>query len=347
MPLERWKTEFAATVNQHRKEGWGWRYDGLESWPTDKIFAQLRELGIDTDAERFHEQALKARRISVLDDDWDSQLSEKIKSTGFWQDFPLLAVPVLWDRLASDLICPELIDLRLHRVLDAEDADQPLENVEGLPAAIAAAKGLVQYLQGFPAAERPARFDEIRQRGTYDYSAWLVELLEQHGADYPDLAAQLADVMADCPQAEHFQTELAIALAIAGRREEAQSRARVNLQRYPDDFWVKILTADVFIELNEDAQAIDLLVQALASAGDCFDWDAIVERLEELFERSGSVELLTAIVRQNPRPTPATSPTSALSEPDVSARLEKATKIGRNDPCPCGSGKKYKKCCLP
>jgi uncharacterized protein len=24
---------------------------------------------------------------------------------------------------------------------------------------------------------------------------------------------------------------------------------------------------------------------------------------------------------------------------------EKKTKIGRNDPCPCGSGKKYKKCC--
>ena len=23
------------------------------------------------------------------------------------------------------------------------------------------------------------------------------------------------------------------------------------------------------------------------------------------------------------------------------------TSIGRNDPCPCGSGKKYKKCCLP
>jgi len=23
------------------------------------------------------------------------------------------------------------------------------------------------------------------------------------------------------------------------------------------------------------------------------------------------------------------------------------TKVGRNDPCPCGSGKKYKHCCLP
>lgn len=23
-----------------------------------------------------------------------------------------------------------------------------------------------------------------------------------------------------------------------------------------------------------------------------------------------------------------------------------AQKVGRNDPCPCGSGKKHKKCCL-
>nr|WP_225218356.1 SEC-C metal-binding domain-containing protein [Planococcus wigleyi] len=24
---------------------------------------------------------------------------------------------------------------------------------------------------------------------------------------------------------------------------------------------------------------------------------------------------------------------------------EDSVKVGRNDPCPCGSGKKYKKCC--
>lgn len=34
------------------------------------------------------------------------------------------------------------------------------------------------------------------------------------------------------------------------------------------------------------------------------------------------------------RPTPVNQP------------IVKKTKIGRNDPCPCGSGKKYKKCCL-
>ncbi|MCY2987047.1 MAG: SEC-C metal-binding domain-containing protein [Planctomycetota bacterium] len=24
----------------------------------------------------------------------------------------------------------------------------------------------------------------------------------------------------------------------------------------------------------------------------------------------------------------------------------KTKRVGRNDPCPCGSGKKYKKCCM-
>lgn len=32
-------------------------------------------------------------------------------------------------------------------------------------------------------------------------------------------------------------------------------------------------------------------------------------------------------------------------EQKQSGTIRKAKKIGRNDPCPCGSGKKYKKCC--
>jgi uncharacterized protein YecA (UPF0149 family) len=29
-----------------------------------------------------------------------------------------------------------------------------------------------------------------------------------------------------------------------------------------------------------------------------------------------------------------------------SMQLQVQVKVGRNEPCPCGSGKKYKKCCL-
>ncbi|MBR3997929.1 MAG: SEC-C domain-containing protein [Clostridia bacterium] len=31
--------------------------------------------------------------------------------------------------------------------------------------------------------------------------------------------------------------------------------------------------------------------------------------------------------------------------PTNSPAPAKKVKVGRNDPCPCGSGKKYKKCC--
>jgi hypothetical protein len=50
---------------------------------------------------------------------------------------------------------------------------------------------------------------------------------------------------------------------------------------------------------------------------------------------------------------PSTAPTGLLAVPHVDELLSRAVrshpreKTGRNDPCPCGSGKKYKHCCLP
>ena len=41
---------------------------------------------------------------------------------------------------------------------------------------------------------------------------------------------------------------------------------------------------------------------------------------------------------------PAPANTAPLSGPAEVAPPQ-ATKVGRNDPCPCGSGKKFKKCC--
>ena len=32
--------------------------------------------------------------------------------------------------------------------------------------------------------------------------------------------------------------------------------------------------------------------------------------------------------------------------PAAETFVREAPKVGRNDPCPCGSGKKFKKCCL-
>jgi hypothetical protein len=47
----------------------------------------------------------------------------------------------------------------------------------------------------------------------------------------------------------------------------------------------------------------------------------------------------------NPEPPPKPKPVNPPPAPAVTTGTVKK-KIGRNDPCPCGSGKKYKKCCL-
>jgi len=45
------------------------------------------------------------------------------------------------------------------------------------------------------------------------------------------------------------------------------------------------------------------------------------------------------------------NPSKYLKEPHIThldhkAKAKEGASVSRNDPCPCGSGKKYKKCCM-
>ena len=46
-----------------------------------------------------------------------------------------------------------------------------------------------------------------------------------------------------------------------------------------------------------------------------------------------------------PEPSPK-DPEAPQAVPAPAAPISREPKVGRNDPCPCGSGKKFKKCCL-
>lgn len=49
-----------------------------------------------------------------------------------------------------------------------------------------------------------------------------------------------------------------------------------------------------------------------------------------------------------PEPPEKSSQDAASSEApsEQAASAPRSPKVGRNEPCPCGSGKKFKKCCL-
>jgi preprotein translocase subunit SecA len=77
--------------------------------------------------------------------------------------------------------------------------------------------------------------------------------------------------------------------------------------------------------------------------------DRVVKYLwktEVVVEREGEEQEVQRVQRSMPPPKPKQQPmyfsSGDTSQPQTVKR--KDAKVGRNDPCPCGSGKKYKKC---
>ena len=69
--------------------------------------------------------------------------------------------------------------------------------------------------------------------------------------------------------------------------------------------------------------------------------------------REDTIKMLLTVRLRNPEEEPkreqVAQPTAASHGDEEPAKKKPvrnaAKKVGRNDPCPCGSGKKYKKCC--
>lgn len=79
-------------------------------------------------------------------------------------------------------------------------------------------------------------------------------------------------------------------------------------------------------------RAKEIILTALGKK-DVRDRKDVLMRAAEIYEESGEKERAKELEKQ----------TQLLNK--QSSMVIKPTKIGRNDPCPCGSGKKYKKCC--
>ena len=121
---------------------------------------------------------------------------------------------------------------------------------------------------------------------------------------------------------------------------------RVVLLRQVDQHWM-----DHIDDMEELKRGIylrsyaqrDPVVEYRVEGSDMFD--AMINAIRE-----GTAKMmLTVQIRQNePQREQVMKPTSTNAGGDDSVKKEpirKEKKPGRNDPCPCGSGKKYKKCC--
>ena len=72
----------------------------------------------------------------------------------------------------------------------------------------------------------------------------------------------------------------------------------------------------------------------------------LFEKMLENIDKNITLYLLKAEIRQNIERKEVIKPHGTnRSDETAKTRTKTSDKIGRNDPCPCGSGKKYKQCC--
>jgi len=162
---------------------------------------------------------------------------------------------------------------------------------------------------------------------TIDKDAWREELVER--------------------ALEIYHSKDALFAAVPGVKEDAMREVeKVILLQNVDKKWMDHLeTMDElkeYIGLNSYAQRDPVAMYRIQGA-DIFD--QMVDDIKEDTVR----QILSVIPRpQATQRVQVAKPTSegyASGTPIVRKPVVKSVKVGRNDPCPCGSGKKYKKCC--
>ena len=177
--------------------------------------------------------------------------------------------------------------------------------------------GLIKDKRGFKYTE-----EELL---SIDKEAWKAELVEEALNLYHSKDALFESIPGTMPDAMR-KIEKKILLEEVDRHWMEHLEAMDDLKEY--------------VGLNSYAQRDPVAMYRLESA-DMFDQmiedikDCTVKKVLSVVPRLSSTERTQTIkvARPNIAPTEKQKPVRA------------GKKVGRNDPCPCGSGKKYKKCC--
>ena len=159
-----------------------------------------------------------------------------------------------------------------------------------------------------------------------------------------DLAKQSPDALVE----ELDQAALAVydAKEAALGDELMRELERVIMLRVVDEYWMDHIDA-----MEELKKGIQLRAYAQTNPVDAYKkegfemFEAMIQAIqEETIRRIILARVQTNEVRRE-RVAKVTGESGGSEEPQKKAPVRKSIKIGPNDPCPCGSGKKYKKCC--
>jgi len=245
-------------------------------------------------------------------------------------------------------------EIRKH-LLEYDDVmNKQRETIYGLRRRILAREELKAYLFETADALLVWILDECappdRPRAEWDAEALKTRVLHSFGIDPTPL-------LAEGGPAARAELEEALRAAYTQKYEEKETRLSPDLMReYERLVMLQVLDnqwKDHLLSMDHLKEGIGLraysqrdpLAEYKREGFETFQ--AMLDRMEEELVRY--LMLLEPVLREEEKRVEKRERTYNYSAPEkeggATPVVRKNDKVGRNDPCPCGSGKKYKKCC--
>ena len=238
----------------------------------------------------------------------------------------------------------EVIYKQRRQVLDGEDIHAAIENmltntVSGLVSGHA---GEQAHLSGEDFKAATAHLS-----GSIFTPKQLEQFQQEADSTSPD---KLSDELLETARQNYAQREQFIEQAMAGRMEPGKSAMRelerVILLRVVDEYWMDHIDAMTELRQGIGLRAYgqsDPVVEYKREGFDMFE-QMIAAIQEETLRRLFSARIKTNEEIKRERVAKITGQSGGADGTVKKQPVKKVTKIGRNDPCPCGSGLKWKKC---
>ena len=303
--------------------------DILRLFGSERIQAMMERLGVDEDTPL--DQKMLSGAIESA--------QKKVES----QNFQIRKTVLEYDDVMNTQ--REVIYKQRRQVLDGEDVHAAIENmltttVTNLVSGHAGEQGKLDE-EGFKVALAPwanvmftvQQLDEVKgELDTLSTQALTDKLLELARANYQAQEALITQQLAEMGQT-----------AVAAPMRELE---RVILLRVVDEYWMDHIDA-----MTELRQGIGLraygqsnpVVEYKREGYDMFE-EMIAAIQEETLRRLYSARIRPNQGIQRQRVAKVTGESGGSESAVTQQPTKKTVKIGRNDPCPCGSGLKWKKC---
>ena len=236
----------------------------------------------------------------------------------------------------------EVIYAQRQKVLDGEDLRQSIMNM---------LRGLVESTVSDSLSEFGGIVDETSLPVVLQKFEGLFFTKGAYAPEEMPSAEELTEDLLALAQEHYHQKEIAVAgmnLVRGNEQIDMRELERVVMLRVVDEYWMDNIDAMDDLKQGIGLRAYGQHDPVIAYKEEGYQmFEAMVTAIrEETVRRLFAMQVRPA---QQVQRTRVAKETSASGTPDGTVKkqpVKSDKKAGPNDPCPCGSGKKYKKCCM-